>query len=309
MAKQLQNIGQEDISELGTAPDVAAPVQAWLVYLKTERGLAAHTVEAYKRDLGQFLFFLGQHFGGAPDMPALLALSARDIRSFLAYRRSQNVGSRSLSRALSALRMFFQYLERRGYGKNDAVRAVSMPKLPHAVPKPLPEAKATALMEGSDLAVPEAPNWTLARDTAVLTLLYGSGLRISEALRLQVCDAPIKGRDTAKATKRASCPCYQSPARPSSGISIFAQKNLAPTIHSLSACGARGSAHGLYSCVLRRPVPRSDCRRPPRRMPSATRSRRTCWEQGPTCGQSKSCSGMQVFRPRKVIRRSTARIS
>jgi integrase/recombinase XerC len=204
MAKQLQNIGQEDISELGTAPDVAAPAQAWLVYLKTERGLAAHTVEAYTRDLGQFLFFLGQHFGGAPDMPALLALSARDIRSFLAYRRSQNVGSRSLSRALSALRMFFQYLERRGYGKNDAVRAVSMPKLPHAVPKPLPEAKATALMEGSDLAVPEAPNWTLARDTAVLTLLYGSGLRISEALRLQVCDAPIKGRDTLRVTGKGN---------------------------------------------------------------------------------------------------------
>jgi integrase/recombinase XerC len=100
--------------------------------------------------------------------------------------------------------MFFQYLERRGYGKNDAVRAVSMPKLPHAVPKPLPEAKATALIEGSDLAVPEPPNWTLARDTAVLTLLYGSGLRISEALRLQVCDAPIKGRDTLRVTGKGN---------------------------------------------------------------------------------------------------------
>ncbi|MEM8644314.1 MAG: tyrosine recombinase XerC [Pseudomonadota bacterium] len=196
MAKRSQSVAAKDLAAIGTAPDVAAAVAAWLAYLTTERGLADHTVDAYTRDLGQFLFFMGQHFGGAPDMAALLSLTARDVRSFLAYRRGQNVGSRSLSRSLSALRMFFQFLERRGYGKNDAVRAVSMPKLPHAVPKPLPEAKATALLEGPDIAAPDAPEWTLARDSAVLTLLYGSGLRISEALGLQVCDAPIKGRDT-----------------------------------------------------------------------------------------------------------------
>lgn len=196
MASKPQERAEQALAAIGTAPDVAAPVAAWLAYLTIERDLAAHTVEAYTRDLGQFLFFLGQHFGGAPDMAALLSVSARDVRSFLAYRRGQDVGSRSLSRSLSALRMFFQFLERRGYGKNDAVRAVSMPKLPHAVPKPLPEAKAAALMEGADIAAPDAPEWTLARDTAVLTLLYGSGLRISEALGLQVCDAPIKGRDT-----------------------------------------------------------------------------------------------------------------
>jgi integrase/recombinase XerC len=196
MASKPQERAEQALAGMGTAPDVAAAVAAWLAYLTTERDLAAHTVEAYTRDLGQFLFFLGQHFGGAPDMAALLSVSARDVRSFLAYRRGQDVGSRSLSRSLSALRMFFQFLERRGYGKNDAVRAVSMPKLPHAVPKPLPEAKAAALMEGADIAAPDAPEWTLARDTAVLTLLYGSGLRISEALGLQVCDAPIKGCDT-----------------------------------------------------------------------------------------------------------------
>ncbi|MEM7397811.1 MAG: tyrosine recombinase XerC [Pseudomonadota bacterium] len=204
MAKRSQSVAAKDLAAIGTAPDVAAAVAAWLAYLTTERGLADHTVDAYTRDLGQFLFFMGQHFGGAPDMAALLSLTARDIRSFLAYRRGQNVGSRSLSRSLSALRMFFQFLERRGYGKNDAVRAVSMPKLPHAVPKPLPEAKATALLEGPDIAAPDAPEWTLARDSAVLTLLYGSGLRISEALGLQVCDAPIKGRDTLRVTGKGN---------------------------------------------------------------------------------------------------------
>ena len=204
MASKPQDTVGRDLAEIGTAPDVAAAIQAWLSYLTTERDLAAHTVEAYTRDLAQFLRFLAQHLGGAPDMPALLSLSARDVRSFLAYRRSQDVGSRSLSRSLSALRMFFRFLERRGYGKNDAVRAVSMPKLPHAVPKPLPEQKAAALMEGADIAAPDAPEWALARDTAVLTLLYGSGLRISEALSLQVADAPIKGRDALRVTGKGN---------------------------------------------------------------------------------------------------------
>ena len=96
---------------------------------------------------------------------------------------------------LSALRMFFRFLERRGLGKNDAVRAVALPKLPHSVPKPLTAPKARALAESADIAAPDAPEWITARDTAVLALLYGSGLRISEALSLARKDAPIKGRE------------------------------------------------------------------------------------------------------------------
>jgi integrase/recombinase XerC len=180
---------------IGAAPDVDRAVNAWFVYLMTERQLAAHTVEAYRRDLSQFLGFLGRHFGSAPALTTLLTLSARDVRAFLAARRAQDVGSRSLSRTLSALRMFYRFLERRGLGKNDAIRAVSLPKLPHSVPKPLTAPKATALMDGADIAQPDAAEWTFARDTAVLTLLYGSGLRISEALSLRVKEAPIKGRD------------------------------------------------------------------------------------------------------------------
>ena len=126
------------------------------------------------------------------------------MRGFLAARRSEGVGSRSLSRTLSALRMFYKFLERRGYGKNDAIRAVSLPKLPHSVPKPLTAPKATALVDGADIASPDAPEWILARDTAVLALLYGSGLRISEALSLQRKDAPIKGRDMLRVTGKGN---------------------------------------------------------------------------------------------------------
>ncbi len=175
-------------------------INAWFAYLVTERQLAAHTLAAYRRDLAQFLAFLTGHFAAPPDLDRLLSLSARDVRAFLAHRRGQEVSSRSLSRTLSALRMFYRFLERCGLGKNDAIRAVSLPKLPHSVPKPLPEAKATALIGSADIVQPDAPEWTLARDTAVLTLLYGSGLRISEALSLSVKDAPIKGRDMLRVT-------------------------------------------------------------------------------------------------------------
>jgi len=188
------------VAGLGGSPDLQRAVNAWFVYLMTERQLAALTVEAYRRDLAQFLSFLSGHLGGRPDLTALLSVSARDVRAFLAMRRARGVGSRSLSRSLSALRMFYRFLERRGLGKNDAIRAVSLPKLPHAVPKPLTEPKATALMDGADIAVPDAAEWTLARDTAVLTLLYGSGLRISEALSLRLKDAPVKGRDMLRVT-------------------------------------------------------------------------------------------------------------
>ena len=194
----------EKAKSTGAARDVDRAVNAWFVYLVTERQLAAHTVEAYRRDLSQFLGFLAGHFGAQPDLKLLFSLSARDVRAFLAARRAQDVGSRSLSRTLSALRMFYRFLERRGLGKNDAIRAVSLPKLPHSVPKPLTALKATALMDGTDIAQPDAEEWILARDTAVLTLLYGSGLRISEALSLRLKEAPIKGRDMLRVTGKGN---------------------------------------------------------------------------------------------------------
>ena len=186
------------------SPYVREAVEDWLAYIGTERQLAAKTSEAYERDVSQFLAFLAVHFNRLPDMPHLLALQARDVRAFLAARRGEGVGSRSLSRTLSALRMFYKFLERRGYGKNDAIRAVALPKLPHSVPKPLTAPKATALVDGADIASADQPEWIVARDTAVLALLYGSGLRISEALSLKRKDAPTKGRDMLRVTGKGS---------------------------------------------------------------------------------------------------------
>ena len=155
--------------------------------------------------------------------------------------------------------MFYKFLERRGYGKNDAIRAVSLPKLPHSVPKPLTAPKATALIEGADIASPDAPEWVLARDTAVLALLYGSGLRISEALSLKRKDAPIKGRDmlrvTGKGGKTRVVPVlpivreaverYLALSRSSSAPRIpfvgVRGKQLSPRIIQLRIAGARAA--------------------------------------------------------------------
>ena len=183
---------------------VREAVEDWLAYLTVERQLAAKTAEAYQRDISQFLAFFAGHLNRLPDMKQLLALQARDVRAFLAARRNEGVGSRSLARTLSALRMFYKFLERRGYGKNDPIRAVALPKLPHSVPKPLTAPKATALVDGADIDAGDAAEWVIARDTAVLALLYGSGLRISEALALTRREAPIKGRDMLRVTGKGS---------------------------------------------------------------------------------------------------------
>jgi integrase/recombinase XerC len=244
---------------MGT-PYVREAVQDWLDYITVERQLASNTAEAYARDIGQFLAFLADHFNRLPDMSKLLDLSARDVRAFLAARRGADVGSRSLARTLSALRMFYRFLERRGFGKNDAVRAVALPKLPHSVPKPLTAPKATALVGGTDVTGADAPEWIAARNMAVLTLLYGSGLRISEALSLTRKEAPIKGRDmlrvrgkgdktrvvpvlpvTREAVERylALCPVKLQPDDP---LFIGARrKQLSPRVIQLLIARARGA--------------------------------------------------------------------
>lgn len=176
--------------------DLADAMASWQGYLSSERQLAAKTLEAYDRDLTAFLNFLAGHLGAPAALADLEGLRPADFRSYLARRRRDGLSSRSLARALSAIRMFFQFLDRKGILKNDAVRAISSPKVPHGVPKPLSVQKAIALTDDPSAgAAADAPEWVIARDTAVLTLLYGSGLRISEALGLDRAGAPEPGRD------------------------------------------------------------------------------------------------------------------
>src|SRR5215217_5379438 len=174
--------------------DVAAELRRWLAHLSAERRMSPKTVEAYERDVRQFLQFLTEHTGGLMSLKALARIEPRDVRAFMAARRSDGIGSRSLMRMLAGVRSFARFLERNGKGKVGALAAVRTPKIGKTLPKPLAIAAAKRMAD-TDLRAGEARDpWVLARDAAVLALLYGSGLRISEALGLTREAVPAPGQ-------------------------------------------------------------------------------------------------------------------
>jgi len=176
------------------APNVAAEAARWLAHLSDERRMSAKTLEAYRRDLQQFLGFLAEHQGGAPALADLAELSPADVRAFMAARRDDGVGGRSLMRNLAGVRSFARFLERNGKGKVAALAMVRAPKIPKSLPKPLAVATAKRISDVDLRAGEEREPWIIARDAAVLALLYGSGLRIGEALGLKRQDAPTTGK-------------------------------------------------------------------------------------------------------------------
>lgn len=184
-------------SELALGDDLAAAIAGWMAHLTHERGASANTLAAYERDLRQFLAFLKSHLGHPPCLGDLTGLNAKTVRAFLASRRKAGAVSRSLSRSISALRMFFRWLEADGSIKNRTLMQTALPKVPHSVPKPLNKEAAAVVVgaTGEAASGSEAEAWIVARDRAVLLLLYGCGLRISEALVLTPRDAPVAGRD------------------------------------------------------------------------------------------------------------------
>lgn len=170
-------------------------LQAWLIGLKAERRLSPKTVEAYRRDVGQFVAFLVEHNASLVSLADIADLKIIDVRSFLASRRREGVGNRSIMRALAGLRSFARHLEREGLASAAVFSAVGTPKLPRSLPKPIAVEPARSLADAEMRAGEERDTWVLLRDAAVLALLYGAGLRISEALGLKRRDAPIGGLD------------------------------------------------------------------------------------------------------------------
>jgi integrase/recombinase XerC len=156
--------------------------------------MSPKTLEAYQRDVQQFLAFLAEHLGGAPKLPDLAELAPADVRAFMAARRANGIGGRSLMRGLAGVRSFARFLERNGKGKVGALMAVRAPKLPKTLPKPLSIASAKRIADVDLRAGEERAPWILARDAAVLGLLYGCGLRIAEGLGLKREDMPAPGQ-------------------------------------------------------------------------------------------------------------------
>ncbi|MCC6921432.1 MAG: tyrosine recombinase XerC [Alphaproteobacteria bacterium] len=163
----------------------------WLTYLATEKRASPRTVRAYGDDVERYLDFLVAHRGEIPTAETLGALTAADLRAHMAARRGEGLGSRSLARNLASIRAFHRFLERRKAVKNAAVMSVAAPKQPKTLPRPLRTEEARLTLDeagATGRGLPGLP-WERARDEAVLTLLYGAGLRISEALGLTGADA------------------------------------------------------------------------------------------------------------------------
>lgn len=167
-------------------PDLLAERAGWLQALAGERRLSENTLEAYERDTRQFLTFLTRHIGGPAAISDIRELRPADLRAFLAHRRKQGSGPRSLGRHLAGLRSFLRHLEKRGLVNAAGAGAIRAPKQPKSLPKPLSGSQALTVVS-SEAQMHEEP-WIAARDAAVLTLLYGCGLRISEALDLTSAD-------------------------------------------------------------------------------------------------------------------------
>jgi integrase/recombinase XerC len=242
------------------APEVGREMQTWLASLAGERRLSPKTIEAYARDLRQFLIFLTEHLGEPPGLASLVRLKPLDIRAFMAARRRDGVESRTLMRQLAALRSFGRHLEREGHGAISALAAIRGPRLAKGLPKPVSSTAARAMADADTRAGDPREPWILARDAAVLALLYGAGLRIAEALGISREDAPIGNADSVsvvgKGGKMRSVPVIEPVRRavegyielcpyplPGKGPLFVGARGgpLSPRIIQLAVAGLRGA--------------------------------------------------------------------
>ncbi len=182
---------------LALTPATRDAIERWTAHLAALGGAAANTLTAYRADVIAWAAFLAGHLGGAPAPAALIAVTPSDMRAFMAHERDRGLGARSLARRLSSVKGFARWLSDRSHsgpgdgpgGEATAVLAARGPKYRRRLPRPLTPDAARDMIAEVDLQARE--DWIAARDAAVLTLLYGCGLRISEALSLTAADAPL----------------------------------------------------------------------------------------------------------------------
>ncbi len=171
------------------SPAAQDALAGWLAHLKGVQGRAPRTIAAYADDVGRWLGFLAEHRGGAEGVAGLTAVPQADLRAFLAAERTRGVGARSLARRLSAVKGFTAWLADRQGADATPTLAARAPRYRRKLPRPLAEDAARGVL--ADIGGDAAEPWIAARDTAVATLLYALGLRISEALALRAADHPL----------------------------------------------------------------------------------------------------------------------
>ncbi|WP_170473731.1 tyrosine recombinase XerC [Ruegeria arenilitoris] len=171
------------------SPACRDALQHWLDGLGALAGRSENTLAAYRGDVTEFLSFVTLHHSERQGLSALERVTVSDMRAWMAEQRSAGVGSRSLARKLSAVKSFYRWLAEREGFEPTAVLSTRAPKFTKKLPRPLAEDAARAMIETVEIQSPS--DWVAARDVAVVTLLYGCGLRISEALSLTGADAPL----------------------------------------------------------------------------------------------------------------------
>lgn len=190
------------------AADLSQRLREWQSWLKTEKNMSRHTVRAYTTDVSHFVNFLHDHLGKAPSLADVSDMSLRDFRAWMSRKAMDGAGNASRARSLSGIKSFIYWLDAQGILHNAAIGAVRTPKLPHKVPRPLHESQAMNVLENAGLV---AEGWVGMRDAALFTLLYGCGLRIDEALSLNMGDLPRDGyiRVTGKGRKERQVPVIE----------------------------------------------------------------------------------------------------
>ena len=188
------------------APDLAEYLGGWQDYLRHEKQVSKHTLRAYSGDLAHFIAFLFNHLGRTPGLNDLGDTSLRDFRAWMSKKAMDGAGRASRARSLAGIRNFLGWLDRQGIMHNAAIGAVRSPKRPHKIPRPLPPKQAANILENAGLLTKE--DWIGQRDRALFTLLYGCGLRIDEALSLNIAGLPRDGfiRVTGKGGKERQVP-------------------------------------------------------------------------------------------------------
>lgn len=191
------------------AADLAEKLHEWSDYLNFEKNMSKHTLRAYSADVGHFVKFLFDHLGKQPSLNDLSEVSIRDFRSWMSKKAMDGTSNASRARSLSGVKSLLTWLDKQGIMHNAAINTVRSPKLPHKLPRPLHEEQAFDVIQQAGIM--EKHDWVGMRNMALFTLLYGCGLRINEALSLDIKDYPRDGflRVIGKGNKERQVPVLE----------------------------------------------------------------------------------------------------
>ncbi len=169
-------------------PDLTKALGHWQQWLKVEKNVSKHTLRAYSGDLSQFVTFLSSHKARAINISDVSGTSLNEFRGWMSRQTMDGRANASRARTLSGLKNFLSWMDKQGIAHNSAIKTVRTPKMPRKLPRPLHESQALKVLEDNS-----GDGWIGLRDRALVTLLYGCGLRIDEALSLDIVHLPRDG--------------------------------------------------------------------------------------------------------------------